>query len=947
MQGIAQEQSVDEETWIEIRSRWTPVPATAPLVDLHHRGLRLLEQSRILRLGCAADDVQGHHLDVLANPRTEIVSAAIETLESTLVDVFCLPGVTDAEGEMASRALGYAGLAGVRCHAGVRYRLSALPPADERRDIERLFGNPIIHRFHWADAPPFFAADAEDMSDRVTSVDLRASDDADLLRISAAHHLALDVLEMRAIAGHFRALGRPPTDVELQSIALAWSEHCSHKTFRAAIDFAHDEGRELIPGLLRTYLAAPTATLRKSWVRSAFVDNAGTIAFDARHDLAFKVETHNHPSALEPYGGAHTGVGGVIRDVLAVSAEPIANTDVLCFGPADLADEDVPAGVFHPRRTRAGVVRGVADYGNNMGIPTVGGAILYHPGYTANPLVFCGTLGIAPRHSHPIDTRPGDLVVLLGGRTGRDGLHGATMSSASLDRQTVAGSAVQIGAPITEKTVRDVLPLLRDEGLYHGITDCGAGGLCSAVGEMAESLGVEVFLDRVPLKYHGLRPWEIWLSEAQERMVLSVGEDALPRLLELCRSYSVEATVIGRFRRDGLLRLYHGDRCVADMHIGFMHGGRPECTLEAHWHTPVTAPYTPATTPNVEDALLTLLAHPNIASKEETIRRYDHEVGGATVIKPLVGRAGPSDAAVLQPLPRSKRGVVVAHGLNPLYGAVDPHGMALLAVDEALRNLVAVGGSIDRAALLDNFCWGDVDDAEELGALVRAAQGCRDAALAYGTPFICGKDSLRNTSEDAAGRHSIPRTLLISATGIIPDVRRTATMDIKAPGNRLYVVGLTREELGCSHYLWTRGVEGGTLPQVRTTETPGVMRRLTRAIRRGLLRSCHDISEGGLAVAAAEMALAGGVGLHLDLDAAPAGTVSLEGRLFSESPGRWLAEVAPDNVDVFEAMFAGLPCAAIGTTTEDQRFVVRFQDRTCIDVPVSAIDAAWKGCADG
>lgn len=946
MQGIADNVVTEQETWVEIHSRWTPVPASAPTSDLERRGLGLLEQSRLLRLMCDPTGLLPHHLEALADPRTERVATSGPEENGVYVDVFCRPGVTDAEGEMAEWALEYAGLPEVRCAAGTRYRLSRAPAAVERAAVERLLGNPIVHRFHWSDAPPPEEREG-DVPEAAPSIDLRSMDDGELLGVSAAHHLALDLQEMRAVAEHFRVAGRAPTDVELQSIALAWSEHCSHKTFRATIALDHDGRRETIPGLLKTYIAAPTVRLGKPWVRSAFVDNAGVIAFDARHDLSFKVETHNHPSALEPYGGAHTGVGGVIRDVLAVSAEPIANTDVLCFGPPDLGEEDVPPGVFHPSRTRAGVVRGVADYGNNMGIPTVGGAVLYHPGYTANPLVFCGTLGIAPRDSHPTQPRPGDLVVLLGGRTGRDGLHGATMSSAALDRETVAGSAVQIGAPITEKTVRDVLPHLRDEHLYTAITDCGAGGLCSAVGEMGETLGVEVFLDRVPLKYRGLRPWEIWLSEAQERMVLAVGETAFPRVRELCRAYGVEVTAIGRFRDDGLLRLHHDDRCVADMSLAFMHGGRPARTLRARWREPAAAPVAFRSAGRADEALLALLGHPNIASKEEIIRRYDHEVGGATVGKPLVGRSGPSDAAVLQPLPRSRRGVVVAHGINPLYGDRDPHAMALLVVDEALRNLVAVGGSIARAALLDNFCWGNVDDPDELGALVRAAQGCRDAALAYGTPFICGKDSLRNTSEDATGRHSIPRTLLISAVGIVPDVRRTVTMDLKAADHRLYLAGLTREELGASHYLWTRGIEGGELPRARPRETKRIMTRLARAIQSGLVRACHDLSEGGLAVAAAEMALAGGLGLRIDLDRAPADAVSREGLLFSESPGRFLIEVAPEDGPALRAMFGALPLAEIGTTTAEPRFVVRHDAEVCIDLEVEEIDAAWKGRGNG
>jgi phosphoribosylformylglycinamidine synthase II len=834
---------------------------------------------------------------------------------------------------------------------------------DIRPKVERLLGNPLIHEFVWSDQQPLTTSLSPspgkgsvlarsclgDARPLVEHIDLRTCGDDELLVISQHLGLALDLEEMRTIASYFQRLGRAPTDVELQSLAQTWSEHCSHKTFKATIDFVHNGRREIIEGLLATYIAAPTASLNRRWVRSAFVDNAGVIAFDTWHDLAFKVETHNHPSALEPFGGAHTGVGGVIRDVLAVSAEPIANTDVLCFGPPDLPDEAMLAGTLHPRTVYREVVRGIADYGNNMGIPTVGGAILFHPGYSANPLVYCGTLGLVPRGKHPREPRPGDAIVVLGGRTGRDGLHGATMSSTRLDREQIEGSVVQIGNPITEKTLRDVLPRLRDEGLYHAITDCGAGGLCSAVGEMGAELGVEVELDCVPRKYAGLRPWEIWLSESQERMVLAVPPSAVARLFDLCRAYDVEATVIGHFRDDGSLRVrYHG-HLVADLAMTFLHHGRPARHLQACWYSSAPIPYHAGLAADASDSLLALLAHPTIASKESVIRQYDHEVQGATIIKPLVGEAGPSDAAVLKPLPNSWRGVVVAHGINPLYGSLDPYAMAMLAVDEALRNLVAVGGSIDRAALLDNFCWGDIDDPNELGALVRAAQGCHDAALAYRTPFISGKDSLHNTSINGGTVHSIPGTLLISAVSVIADVRRTVTMDLKAKGSILYLLGSTDDELGGSHYLWIRGMEGGHVPHVRPTTTRQVMRRLTRAIRDGLVLSCHDLSEGGLAVAAAEMVIAGGVGVELRLEALPrppnvgAGRqcLSAEALLFSESPGRFLVEVAPMNANRFKQLFYGLPCAAIGRT-RGQRLVVRHEGSTVIDLDGVDLAAAWR-----
>lgn len=946
MQGIEAKPGSIQDVVLEIRSRWSHTPpATAELARL---GIALREESRVITV----EGLDSTESLMGAEPLAALFDPLIETIATDgaagqWVDVYCRLGVTDAEGDMASLALAQAGLEGVRCRAGLRYRFAAPVPPELRARVERLVGNPLIHRFLWDDDETVdrrTEALAPDPlpTTGVATIDVASLDDDGLAALSRERGLALDRIEMRAVQTHFLALGRAPTDVELESIALTWSEHCSHKTFKSTIDFDYAGRIETIQGLLNTCIAEPTAVLNKRWVHSAFVDNAGVIALDARYDLAFKVETHNHPSALEPYGGAHTGVGGVIRDILAVSAEPIANTDVLCFGPLDLPDSRVPDGAFHPRTTFREVVHGVAGYGNNMGIPTVGGAVLFHSGYTANPLVYCGTLGLLPAGSHPRQPLPGDAVVLLGGRTGRDGLHGATMSSETLQRATVSSSTVQIGAPITEKTVRDVIPRLRDEGLYHAITDCGAGGLCSAVGEMGEELGVEVDLALVPLKYVGLSPWEIWLSEAQERMVLAVSPEALPRLLELCRAYSVEATLLGAFRDDGLLELRHGQQPVAELTMSFLHGGRPARRLTARWTAPPAGQYRAGGAADPAGSLLRLLAHPNIASKEEVIRRYDHEVQGATVVKPLAGAAGPSDAVVLHPLPDSWSGAALSHGINPLYTALDPHAMAMLAVDEALRNLVAVGGSIDRVALLDNFCWGDVDDPEELGSLVRAAQGCRDAALLYGTPFICGKDSLRNTSTDPAGKRSIPGTLLISAVGVVADVRRCVTMDLKAPGNYLYLLGQTADELGGSHYALIEGIEGGRVPRVRPEETPRLMRRLNRAMHYGLVASCHDLSEGGLVVAVAEMALAGKLGVELTFDPGSTAAPASEALLFSESPGRFVVEVAEEDAHRFEELFAALPCTLIGAVTEQAHFVVYHGAIELLNLTVEQLDSAWR-----
>ncbi|MEZ5167179.1 MAG: phosphoribosylformylglycinamidine synthase subunit PurQ [Acidimicrobiales bacterium] len=548
-------------------------------------------------------------------------------------------------------------------------------PLDDRelaRLTRKLLANDTIERSIEGELPPSFAAEA-DTDPRVESVRLAGLSDHDLQELSRARVLSLDLEEMRVIQAHFGAEGRDPTDAELETLAQTWSEHCVHKTFRASIELTHTaaDGTTTVrrhDGLLPA-LRRVTEDLDPPWLRSAFVDDAGIVAFDNDLDLAFKVETHNHPSALEPFGGANTGVGGVVRDILGVSARPIACTDVLCFGPSDLPEDELPAGVLHPRRIRDGVVAGIGDYGNKLGLPTVNGAVIYDRGYIGNPLVYCGALGLLPHGAHPTRAIEGDRVVSIGGRVGRDGIHGATFSSAGMDASTVdsVGSAVQIGDPITEKGCIEVVERARDLGLYHAITDCGAGGFSSAVGEMGEDLGVDIDLAPVPLKYPGLQPWEIWLSEAQERIVMAVPPTSIEALRNLCAEWDVELTDLGSFTGDRRLRVHHGDTTVADLPMAFLHDGLPRREMAGEWsdRAPVAI-----SVPDIDEALvLALLAHPDIASKEGVVRRYDHEVRGGTVVRPFVGphADGPADAAVLKPLGTEQHdlAVVLSNGICP------------------------------------------------------------------------------------------------------------------------------------------------------------------------------------------------------------------------------------------------------------------------------------------
>ncbi len=684
-----------------------------------------------------------------------------------------------------------------------------------------------------------------------------------------------------------------------------------------------------------------------------FSDNAGVVRFDDETDVCFKVETHNHPSAIDPYGGANTGLGGVIRDPMGtgLGAKPICNTDVFCVAPPDFPPAKLPAGVLHPKRVLKGVVAGVRDYGNRMGIPTVNGALVVDPEYLANPLVFCGTIGVLPRGMSSKKVEPDDLIVALGGRTGRDGIHGATFSSVELtaDSESVSGGAVQIGNAITEKMVLDVMLQARDRGLFNSITDCGAGGFSSAVGEMGEPLGAEVDLEKAPLKYDGLSYTEIWISEAQERMVLAVPPEKWDELKALCDSELVEATAIGRFVPTGRLTLrYHGV-VVGDLSMQFLHEGRPAVVRAATFNLPTETRPFPPVRDNFTADLIQILGSWDVCSKEWIVRQYDHEVQARTVVKPLVGVAddGPGDAAVILPVRGSTRGLAVSCGINPRYGRLDPYAMAGLVIDEAVRNCVAVGADPDRIALLDNFCWGNTERAETLGSLVLAARGCHDLALAYGTPFISGKDSLYNEYTHEGRSLAIPPTLLISAMGQVPDVRRCVTMDLKEPGNRLWIVGETRDELGGSHWYLTQGIPGGRVPEIQPTLGRALFHALHAAIMAGLVRSCHDLSEGGLAVAVAEMAFAGGLGAEISLrdvpcedDAARDGVL-----LFSESPSRFLLEVRPEHAEALADQFGGLPFGRLGNvlTSSSPHLLIRGLDgRAVIDAPTADLKTAWQ-----
>ena len=924
--------------------------------DIQDLGITTVSKVRVVDIYWLDADLSTDELDLichrlLADPVTQeyqyrqAFSHEVGTNGYT-IEVAYNAGVTDPVGDTVKKAvrdLGVEGVTGVK--TAKRYLIEGRIDERQLEDIcSRLLVNPIIQ--HIVEKEPTGFPESPQYIFKLNQIDILGAGKDELSKIGQQFWFSSD--ELQAIKEYFHKQERNPTDVELETLAQTWSEHCVHKTFKGRIRL----GETVIENLLKSTIMKVTEELARPWCLSVFEDNAGVIDFDGRWALCFKVETHNHPSAVEPYGGASTGIGGVVRDPLGtgLGAKPILNTDVFCFAPPDFPYEELPRGTLHPRRIFKGVRAGVADYGNRLGIPTLNGAILFDERYVANPLVFCGTLGLLPRDlSQKGQQQAGDLVVLLGGRTGRDGIHGVTFASEQLTEESsaVSYSSVQIGNPIVEKKLIDVLLQARDRGLYRRITDCGGGGLSSAVGEMAAETGVRVYLDKVPLKYAGLSYTEIWISESQERMVLAVPPDNIKELVDLFASEDVEAMVIGEFTSDRRLKLFYQENLVCNLSLEFMHKDRPQIKLEAEWEQRQHIKPDFAQPQDLGDDLLQILGSWNVCSKEWVIRQYDHEVQGASVLKPLVGKDndGPGDAAIIRPILDSNRGVIISNGINPRYGEIDPYWMAASAIDEALRQIVAVGGNLHRVALLDNFCWGNTNRPEMLGALVRAAQACYDMAVVYETPFISGKDSLNNEFELEGKTISIPHTLLISAVGVMEDVNRTVSMDFKKADDLIYIVGTTWNELGGSEYFRTHGFMGNNVPKVNPQRGKEVMDRLSMATERGLVRACHDCSEGGMGVAVAEMSFAGGLGATIHLESVPLGEpVDRDDFiLFSESNSRFLVEVAPENKDEFEKIMGDSSLTTIGRVTDsDVLEVYGASGRRVLLSPLGELKEAWQ-----
>jgi phosphoribosylformylglycinamidine synthase len=915
---------------------------------------------------------------------------------SAVVEVHPLPGVTDPAAESVQAAI--LALTGRTVHVrtGDRYDLHGVDKMVAKTVGERLLANAVIHAIHTEPYFPSAFPTGKPYVLAVRSVNITRLGDAELEKLSREGHLFLSLDEMKAIQAEYRRLGREPREIELETLAQTWSEHCVHKTLKSTVRYRemsadpafegqwslaadakgrpnHEvsaDGTVLVKNLLKSTVAASTHELIADgidWCLSVFVDNSGVVAFDDEDAVCFKCETHNRPSAIEPYGGAATGIGGCIRDIIGtgLGAKPIAATDVFCVAYPDVAE--VPQGCLDPKRVLTQVVAGVRDYGNRMGIPTLNGAVYFDDNYVGNPLVYCGCIGLMPRSCVKGATKAGDAIIAVGGRTGRDGIHGATFSSAELtDKHADEFShAVQIGNAITEKKVLDAILAMRDraEGpLYNGLTDCGAGGFSSAIGEMAGEIGATVHLDRAPTKYDGLSPTEVWISEAQERLVLAVSAANIEELARICADHGVEWCNLGTFgnaNADGthdIALLWHGTE-VGRLSCEFLHGAIPMPVREAVWdaswaaqqRAPRRAPVfsrdavqAPADAFRVLEALL---AHPNIASKSWIIRQYDHEVQGSSVLKPLVGEpvgtsgGGPGDAAVIRPKKGSDRALAIGNGLATGLGS-DPYAMAIAAIDECVRNLVCVGADPTRIAILDNFCWPSCKDPRNMGALVRACEGCYDAAKAYRTPFISGKDSLNNQFVTEDGRTiQIPPTLLISGFAPVEKDTGAVSMDAKQAGSKLVIVGTTTNRLGGSHFALLTALANARIPAPSLADGPKHAAAVARAIRKGVVRSAHDCSEGGLLVAASEMAFSGGLGLALDLDAMPVeGDVPMLARCFAEDASRYLLEVDEKDLRKLAKELGDAPHAVIGSFNASGELSLAGGS-----TKVAALGNAWSG----
>lgn len=901
---------------------------------------------------------------------------------SHAVEIGFLPGVTDNTGHTAKEII--EDLLKVKFTADEDVYFSQLSIIEggislqESQKIAESLSNNLIQRVQIKSYQQFVDENGMDIvipkvnlsrNIKVDEVDLNVSDE-ELLKIgkegiadidgTCRGPLSLDLESLHAIKNYFNQLGRKPTDVELEALAQTWSEHCKHTIFASKID-------EIEDGLYKHYIKRATQEIRKQkgekdFCVSVFKDNSGGIIFDDQWVITDKVETHNSPSALDPFGGAITGIVGVNRDTIGFGkgAMPVINKYGYCFAnPFDekplYKDKDLKVKMLSPRRIMEGVVEGVNAGGNCSGIPTPQGFVYFNDRYKGKPLVFVGTIGLIPREINgekgwDKKAQPGDKIVMVGGKVGADGIHGATFSSESLDSGSPA-TAVQIGDPYTQKKLSDaIVKEARDLGLYNSITDNGAGGISSSIGEMAkESGGCEVYLDKVPLKYPGLQPWQIWISESQERMTLSIPPNKVDEFMNLMRRRGVDAWIIGEYTNSGHCVVKHGEQTVLDMELEFLHEGGPKYNLQTSWQKPATRePQIKEI--NHQQAFLEMLSGLNNTGFSFISSQYDYEVLGGSCVKPLHGKGQINGvASVSRPVLDSKQGVVCSQALYPLYTEIDPYQMTGAAIDTAIRNCLSVGGSLEHLALLDNFCWCSSTQPDRLGQLKEATRGCYDFAVAYGTPYISGKDSMFNDFRgyDENGHPvaiSVPPTLLISATGVIKNTEKCLTPDAKNAGDLVYVLGETKNEMGGSEFLSNYlKIEGGQVPTVDIVENKALYSIFEQAVEQELMASAASVGIGGLAMTLAKTAIGGLLGIRMDLAKLPTNERLTDAQaLYSESQGRFIVTVKPDNQQKFEALFAGMKIAQVGQVTGEEVLINGASGSTIINTQVKELEKHYK-----
>ena len=970
-----------------IRDDLDITPSSIRILDVYHIDKELDD-----------DQLEQCRVELFTDPVTQQSSIGPLSGKSFewMVEIGFLPGVTDNVGNTSREAM--EDLLRVRFREGERiYSAEQILLCGDltREQVDRIAAiryNPLIQNA-WIQNRSEWETDPMDSEAHIPRVQLAHSDQVEPVSLNVDHKelerlgkegilervedgqeirrgpLALDMPFLEVIRDHFKGLGRDPTDLELESIAQTWSEHCKHNIFAAKIDE--------VDSLYKTYIQGATKEIRaklgeQDWCLSVFKDNSGVIRLNKDWSICYKVETHNSPSALDPYGGAITGIVGVNRDPLGtgMGARLIVNMYGFCFGDPyykknlyyRLPDRQEP--ILHPKVIFEGVREGVEHGGNKSGIPTAWGFLNFDARYMGKPLVFVGTMGLLPATlngspSHEKGARPGDRIIMVGGRVGKDGIHGATFSSEAMHAGSPA-TAVQIGDPITQKKLADAQLEIQDQGLYSSVTDNGAGGLSCSVAEMArECGGCRVDLDRIPIKYEGLLPYEIWISESQERMTYAVPPETVDRFCEIMRRRGVEATVIGEFTDSGRCEVDFNGQRVMDLDMEFLHDGVPQMMLESTYDPPdreepdFQEPSDPAET------LMKMLGRLNICSKEYVVRQFDHEVLAGSVIKPLVGilQDVHSDAAVVRPLLDASEGVAISHSLYPCYGDIDPYWMTACSIDTAIRNVVAVGADPERVSLLDNFCWCSSNEPERLGQLKRSARACYDFAIAYTAPFISGKDSMFNDfkgydENNQPVKISVPPTLLVSSIGMVNDVRSCVTPDVKRPGEKLYLLGITLDELGGSEYYALMGESlkgerfiGRNVPCVDAVRNLEIYKILHKAIQQGLVSAAASLGPGGLAVASSRMALAGDLGLEMDLSAVTIEPANLRSDtiLYSESQGRILVSVDPDHEKDFLALFKGLSCSLIGRVIQEPLMrILAATGSTYVEAQLSDLRNAYK-----